>query len=306
MKISIIIPVYNSEKYIKKLLKSILTQSYLNYEIILVNDGSTDQSYEIIKEYEKKYNCVRVYSHKNCGPGLTRKEGFLKATGDLIFFVDSDDELYDNKVLEKINNIFKDKSIDLLMFEAKQIPDDMKKHKVIYKGDLKRGKHYVQELDDCIVEGSLCLKVFKKEKFDEKFFINSYNYEDVYTTYMYLNNCKMFYYLDEPLYIINRHEENNSLTKNIDINKIIKSIDIIIKISEGTILKRSVELMALNYYLGNIKKIFIRNESVESKKNLYRKLKELRKSFDKNAIQLCKQKFKKKTVYLYLLVKIFV
>ena len=60
MKISIAIPVYNAEKYIDDLMKSILNQTYLNYEVILVNDGSTDNSYDLLKKYESKYENIKV------------------------------------------------------------------------------------------------------------------------------------------------------------------------------------------------------------------------------------------------------
>lgn len=307
MKISIVIPVYNAEKYIDDLMKSILNQTYLNYEVILVNDGSTDNSYDLLKKYESKYENIKVFSHNNVGPGLTRKEGFTKATGDLILFVDSDDKLYNEDVLKKINEIFMDNEIDLLLYEAKQIPDDEKKHTTIYKGNIARGKHNIDILNDCIVEGSLVMKVFKREKLKLDFFIDSYNFEDVYTTYKYLNISKTFYYLDEPLYIINRKEDNNSLTRNIDICRIISAINIIIAINQITTkLNSSVELMALNYYIYNVKQLFNTNETFENKKQLRKKLKELRTIFDKNAIYLCKNKFKKKTVYLYRLVRIFV
>lgn len=89
--ISIIIPVYNVENYLKGCLDSVLRQTYRNLEIILVNDGSTDRSYEICREYEKKDQRICVISQENAGLSAARNAGVFKACGDYIGFVDSDD-----------------------------------------------------------------------------------------------------------------------------------------------------------------------------------------------------------------------
>ncbi len=90
-KISVIVPVYNCEKYLEKCLESICGQTYQNLEIILVEDGSEDRSPEICKEYEKRDKRIRVVSKKNEGVAVARNTGLDYATGDYIGFVDSDD-----------------------------------------------------------------------------------------------------------------------------------------------------------------------------------------------------------------------
>lgn len=85
MKISIIIPIYNAENTIKKLIETILKQTYNDYEIILVDDGSKDNSLNLIKEIAKKDKRIKVFSKENEGPGLARKYGYLKSSGDLLF-----------------------------------------------------------------------------------------------------------------------------------------------------------------------------------------------------------------------------
>ena len=89
--ISIIIPIYNVEKYLSECLESIINQSYKNLEIICVNDGSTDKSLIIIKEYEKKDKRIKVISHNNKGISATKNEGLKIATGDYITFIAPDD-----------------------------------------------------------------------------------------------------------------------------------------------------------------------------------------------------------------------
>ncbi|MGH2108681.1 glycosyltransferase family 2 protein [Aerococcus urinaeequi] len=93
MKFSIIIPVYNVAPYLEKCLDSLLNQNYNNYEIILVNDGSTDDSLEICKEYESKFSNIIVISQSNQGSGPARNAGMEVAQGDYLYFCDPDDYL---------------------------------------------------------------------------------------------------------------------------------------------------------------------------------------------------------------------
>ncbi len=92
-KISIIIPIYNGEKYIKNCIESVLHQSFKDFELILINDGSTDNSQKISEEYQEKYNFVRVYFKENGGVSSARNLGIQKAKGQYITFIDSDDEI---------------------------------------------------------------------------------------------------------------------------------------------------------------------------------------------------------------------
>ena len=89
--ISIIVPVYNTEKYIECCLDSIMKQDYPNFEVILVNDGSTDESGIIIQKYKEKYKNISYIKQENKGVGAARNAGIKVAKGDYISFVDSDD-----------------------------------------------------------------------------------------------------------------------------------------------------------------------------------------------------------------------
>ena len=306
MKISIVIPVYNVERYLANLLDSILKQTYNDFEVILVDDGSKDNSYKIMEDYSKKDNRIKIFKQKNSGPGIARKNGYMHAKGDLLFFVDSDDQLYDDKVLEKINEIFMNNNIDLLLFESKRNPDDGKRNRVIEKGNIEKGIHSISELDECVVAGCLWMKILKKENFKEDFFIDANNFEDGYTTYKYLNECNYFYYLDEPLYIVNRLDENNSLTKTFSFEKAIRTVDIIIQINQFSKLKKSVELLALIYYMTYVRKIFTIKGNLEKKRELCKKLQQLGRILDNDAKKLCKEKFKRKAYYLYRVSRIFI
>lgn len=115
-KISIIIPVYNSEETLKRCLNSILEQEYQDYEIILVNDGSKDNSEKVILEYSEKSNKIKYFSKENSGVADTRNFGIEKATGDYIVFVDSDDYIK-NTMFTDIENYIND-GIELIKWKG--------------------------------------------------------------------------------------------------------------------------------------------------------------------------------------------
>ena len=112
--VSIIIPVYNAERYLDGCIKSILQQSYPTIELILVNDGSRDMSADICKAYQEADARVRYLYHDNKGVSATRNEGLDAATGDYIMFVDADDRLKPDAV-QKMMETVRDKQVDLVL-----------------------------------------------------------------------------------------------------------------------------------------------------------------------------------------------
>lgn len=92
-KISIIVPVYNTERYLPRCINSILCQNFTDFELLLIDDGSTDRSYDILKEYASHDERIRVFHQENCGVTSARNLGVSEAMGEWISFVDSDDEL---------------------------------------------------------------------------------------------------------------------------------------------------------------------------------------------------------------------
>lgn len=89
--VSILVPVYNVEKYVGKCLDSLLAQTWPDIEIVLINDGSTDSSLAICEKYAKKHSCIHIYSYPNSGISKTRNRALSHAQGEFIMFVDSDD-----------------------------------------------------------------------------------------------------------------------------------------------------------------------------------------------------------------------
>jgi len=133
MFISIIIPVYNSVKYIKSCLDSILSQDFFDYEIILIDDGSTDGSERVVDSYKKEN--VIVIHQKNQGPAYARNVGLNKAKGKYVWFVDSDDEI-EKDSLEFIHRIIRIKEVDLVLFGYREIYNNKSHVTLRYKSGL--------------------------------------------------------------------------------------------------------------------------------------------------------------------------
>ena len=135
-KISIIIPVYNVEKYISRCLDSILANTYQNTEIILVNDGSKDDSQKIIEEYKKKYtDKIILIEQENKGPAEARNVGIVKASGEYIMFIDSDDFI-EKDYIENYANQIKEDDYDLVMGGLYRSNDEKNLYEVALKDDM--------------------------------------------------------------------------------------------------------------------------------------------------------------------------
>ena len=126
MKFSVVVPVYNAELYLNRLVKSVLDQTFSDFELILVDDGSTDNSFALMKKLQEKDSRIKIFSKENTGPGYTRKYGFEKSSGELLFFVDSDDWVskfyienlynaitknYSDIAMSWFENVFEDRNI---------------------------------------------------------------------------------------------------------------------------------------------------------------------------------------------------
>lgn len=114
--LSIIVPMFNVESYISRCLDSLLKQDIENYEIIVINDGSTDQSDNIVREYQKKSNKIKILEQKNQGQSVARNKGLEEANGKYVFFVDSDDYVVENSLHNILNKIIK-YDLDIAGFE---------------------------------------------------------------------------------------------------------------------------------------------------------------------------------------------
>lgn len=119
---SIIVPVYNAEEYVERCVSSVLSQTYQNFELLLIDDGSTDKSGDICDDLESKDDRIQVFHNNNQRQLRTRLFGISKAVGDVVVFVDSDDYV-DSRLLSKINIMFESYECDMVMYEWSRVTD---------------------------------------------------------------------------------------------------------------------------------------------------------------------------------------
>lgn len=114
-KISVIIPIYNAEKYLEKVVQSVVKQSYTNWELLLIENGSKDSSLEIAGKFSEKNEKIRLIQEKNKGIGFARNTGLKNATGEYIIFIDADDYLPDEAVFQRYINIVEKINSDIIV-----------------------------------------------------------------------------------------------------------------------------------------------------------------------------------------------
>ena len=122
-KISIIVPLYNAEKYIEQTIEDLITQTYQNIEIIMINDGSVDKSEDIVRKYAREDDRIKVISIENQGPSKARNVGLDLATGDYIRFVDADDRIPRDSMEQLMQPYLDDSELDLVIGNYRTIPE---------------------------------------------------------------------------------------------------------------------------------------------------------------------------------------
>lgn len=202
--ISVILPVYNRKSKIKRAINSVLKQSYEKWELIIVDDGSSDGTEKAVFAYLKKYNNFRYIRHSNIGTALSLNEGIKLAGGKYITFIDSDDEYERNHLLFRINYFRKNKSTDLIHSTCRFIgseadlfvPDAADTNKLIH-------------LKDCVIGATFfgTSDVFRKLEG----FRRVYSYDSEF-----LRRAKRKFKIekiDSPTYIYYRNSKDSVLSK---------------------------------------------------------------------------------------------
>ena len=234
-KISVIVPVYNTEKYLRRCIDSILSQTFTDFELLLIDDGSKDSSGAICDEYAAKDNRVRVFHKENGGVSSARNLGLDNATGEWIAFVDSDDYVLPSYLATYVE--ISSENVDLCIVGI--IPDysissDYKitKTSFDYRGDVKDA---MLLLNDCQMTGVLFNKLLKKSIIEEyKIRLNeSFKFkEDEEFLFRYMTNIKTVIATikETYIYIVPNWNKYNNI-QNLPTN--ISMYDSVVKIYRG-------------------------------------------------------------------------
>lgn len=224
--ISVIVPVYKVEKYLSRCIESILNQTFTDFELILVDDGSPDQSGVICDSYAKKDNRIHVIHKENGGLSSARNAGIEAAQGEYVFFVDSDDIIHEQS-LEILYREIQSKHADIVMGLISRFSDELELKKSILR-EYECKSYSNIELLNLFFEDSIpifnlisaCGKLIKKEFFDNIRFPIGRLFEDEFTTYrlyyeasnIVVININMYYYFVNASGIT----QNLSLEKRFD------------------------------------------------------------------------------------------
>lgn len=291
-KISVIIPVYNAENFLKRCINSVLDQSYQNLEIIIVNDGSTDSSLNILKEFSKKDNRIVLLNQDNKGVSSARNRGLKLATGDYITFLDSDDYIEIN-MYDEMMRYGKEYNADIVECSVVRVNE---------RGDNLRNFNLNFQL---IASKKLCIesyikninttafnwnKIYRKSVVEDVFFPNLKYSEDYYFNVLTHSNCDMKVTIPNAY---NYYVEHSNSVTQADFSPekldILKSADLVIDFLKEN--HQELVIYAILYKLNNIrllyfqikqeKNSFYKNYSdylISSYNNIYDKNKETIKS----------------------------
>lgn len=274
-KLSIIVPVYGVEKYIDKCLNSLVKQSLKEIEIIVVNDGTKDNSQKIIDKYVKKYpDKIKSYIKENGGQGSARNYGLKKATGEYIGYVDSDD-FVEKDMYKKLYNKAKENNYDIVVCGNYNVSEDYQNKNIDafinnYNTDLENIFFGKMAVWNKIYKRDILIK--NKLEFKEKVW-----YEDLAFTLKAIMNSNTFAFIDEPLYDYLIREgstmNNSNVQRNLEILDAFDDILSYIKHNKKEEYFDKVEFLAIDHiYISAIVRILKANADNKIKKETVNEL----------------------------------
>lgn len=274
-KVSIIVPVYGVEKYIDKCLDSLVKQSLKEIEIIVVNDGTKDNSQKIIDKYVKKYpEKIKSYIKENGGQGSARNYGLKKTTGEYIGYVDSDD-FVEKDMYKKLYNKAKENNYDIVVCGNYNVSEDYQNKNIDafinnYNTDLENIFFGKMAVWNKIYKRDILIK--NKLEFKEKVW-----YEDLAFTLKAIMNSNTFAFIDEPLYDYLIREgstmNNSNVQRNLEILDAFNDILSYIQHNKKEEYFNKIEFLAIDHiYISAIVRVLKADSDKNIKKETIEKL----------------------------------
>lgn len=219
---SFIIPVYNVEKYLSACLDSVINQTYTNWEAILIDDGSNDNSATICDKYSAIEERIKVFHRKNVGSLMARRFGISQAQGQYFLFIDSDD-LINSKLLEKVNEIIKATKSDMIIYQFQHFGKYVNKKPMVFKNGtiIGEGGSSKAHIWKKIISGNqlnnLCVKAVSRSIVDFDTDYQQYTFmkssTDLMQSMALLDNATKIYFSDEILYYYRYNDSGISSMK---------------------------------------------------------------------------------------------
>lgn len=262
IKVSVIIPVYNVEKYLDECLKSIINQSLKDIEIICINDGSTDNSLAILEAYEKRDSRIRIISQENAGLSCARNKGLSLSNGKYIYFMDSDDIL-EESALEELYELSEKENLDLTIFKMINFDDDSRKeysspyYEMYFLRHVSNRVFNYEDVNSSLLEISVTMggKFFKHDLIRGMEFPEGLIFEDnPFFIKAFLNSDRVYFY-DKHLYKKRYRQESITKTFTLKFADVIPISNMVWDISKNSRFHDELQLPILNRKLH---KTFIR------------------------------------------------
>lgn len=213
--LSIIVPVYNVEKYIGRCIESIQKQLLTDWELILIDDCGVDNSMAIVREYASKDSRIQyVESNTNVGPMVAREKGYKMATGEYVFFLDSDDTIPSN-ALDNMINAANNSGSDIIMGQMERVWEDGRHSP--FEINVTNGKKSTDEVYRLLLNNTfphnLCGKLFRSHLFNDNYlenFDNLTNGEDGFLFLQLLEHANSIYVIDDIVYYYWWHSDSST------------------------------------------------------------------------------------------------
>ena len=309
--LSIVLPVFNVEKYLERCIKSILEGTYKDLELVIVNDGTKDDSENIIIRYLEKYNNITYIVKENGGLSHARNVGYTYAKGEYIAFFDSDDYI-EKDMYEKLMAKVKDYNYDIVVCDLYMEYEQTGKKIYVGSNVEKEYKDVEEDNNEINIRKEIMEniyiavhnKIYKKELIEKTFengmpFVNGMYYEDIVYTYSILQNTRSISFVKEPLYYY--VQRTSSISNNYDkkLYDIITSVEMLIEnaVENNRFedYKEILEYIGIRYMYGTFmkriaktknKKIYLEgyNRVIQEDKKIYEKYGILGKNKKKNSI----------------------
>lgn len=308
IKVSVIIPVYNSEAYLEEAIESVLKQN-LNYvEIILIDDGSTDKSLDICYSYSNKHDNINVISQKNLGPGAARNKGIEVAKGEYVTFLDSDDLIHKN-IFKKVYSILKETQSDIFIGNILCFDDVRQWHlpymKKVFLNCRKMKVGNADEMSEINYTPSVCNKWFKLSMLKKNNILFNENIkvgEDLLFTQKSYISAKKIVTKDIDIYNY-RIIKKESLVKKSDIKFFENLLEVekeLIRLYDNKHLNNTIILRQIEFWIDSI---FLKIENIQE--NEIDKVINLGMEFLEISKEVCFERENFRSVERYLLAILF-
>lgn len=276
--VSLIIPIFNVEEYLKECLDSILTQSFTHYEVILIDDGSTDKSRLIISEYEEKFKNIKILYQSNKGVSEVRNIALKYAVGEYVLYIDSDDFLKEN-MLELMVNKGENTKADIVICNYIFYFGDNNENNSVFSYKILEDKIYSsKEVIDMMLnfklQGQLWNKLFRRNLLiNSNFEFEKGRYiQDIFPVFKVINESEKIVFIDKALYYYRQRNSSTIYKRNIKlVEDYYHAMDSIIQY----IIKNKIKVDSKSFkvFRANVLSYFIYHYTNENLNNSYKDFK---------------------------------